>query len=148
MGRPKSGFTKLCVVCDTPFYVCSSQAHKYSCCSANCGSVRRSQLKTRFSHGLSKTPEMRRLWVRRCKLKQKYNLTIKQWEAIFTSQGRRCAACGSSDPKGKVGWHTDHDHVTNNVRGILCHNCNVTLGLVHDSVAHLNSLVNYLQEKA
>ena len=77
----------------------------------------------------------------------KYGLTKETWEALFDSQGRRCAVCKSETPVGKR-WHTDHNHVTNKVRGILCHNCNVTLGLVHDSVAHLNSLVNYLQEKA
>ena len=94
---------------------------------------------------MSKDPKMRSFWVRKCKLRQKYNLTIEGWEDIFNAQGRCCAVCKSTDPRGKV-WHTDHDHRTNKLRGILCAKCNLALGQVDDSVDVLKRLAQYLEE--
>ena len=66
-------------------------------------------------------------------IKRAYNLTKDQWIALFEKQGKVCACCGTSDPGSKLGWHTDHDHDTNTVRGILCHHCNIILGCIRDS---------------
>ena len=57
----------------------------------------------------------------------KYGLSTPAWEEMFTNQNRTCAICGTADP-GAAGWHTDHDHKTGEVRGILCANCNLKLG--------------------
>lgn len=56
-----------------------------------------------------------------------YGITLKQWLAIFENQGRVCAICESENPRGEK-WHTDHDHDTRRVRGVLCRNCNTSLG--------------------
>lgn len=76
-----------------------------------------------------------------------YGLTTNQWNDLFDSQGRCCAVCKSPTPKGRRGWHTDHDHDTGEVRGILCHLCNVALGAVEDSPEVLKELILYLQER-
>ena len=57
----------------------------------------------------------------------RYKVTVAEWEAIFNEQGRACAICRATEPRGQ-GWHTDHSHDTGAVRGILCHDCNVALG--------------------
>ncbi len=59
--------------------------------------------------------------------KNKYGITTPEWEALLGSQGHRCAICKTDDP-GKSNWHTDHDHDTGDVRGILCMSCNNKLG--------------------
>jgi hypothetical protein len=59
---------------------------------------------------------------------KKYNITPTERDALFISQGRMCACCAADDPGNMFGWHTDHDHRTGKVRGILCHSCNVKLG--------------------
>jgi hypothetical protein len=61
-------------------------------------------------------------------IKGRYGLTIEQWQAMFDAQGRKCAICRRTDSGWKRGWHTDHDHETGRLRGILCHLCNRTLG--------------------
>lgn len=61
-------------------------------------------------------------------LRWKYGIDGDQWDALFESQGRRCALCGTGDPKAKQGWCTDHDHKAGTVRSILCHWCNLGLG--------------------
>jgi hypothetical protein len=46
---------------------------------------------------------------------------------------------------GRYGvYHVDHCHKTNKRRGLLCHKCNVGLGMVQDSVEHLEKLIAYL----
>lgn len=39
----------------------------------------------------------------------------------------------------------DHDHESGNVRGLLCHPCNVVLGFVRDNPDRLRALINYLE---
>jgi DNA-directed RNA polymerase subunit RPC12/RpoP len=59
-----------------------------------------------------------------------YGITQEEWDALFEKQGRVCAICKSTTSKTKFAWHTDHDHVTNKVRGILCQPCNNKIGFV------------------
>jgi hypothetical protein len=80
-------------------------------------------------------------------LKKKYKMTLAQWDALFEAQGRVCAACGSTEPKTKNGWHTDHDHATGRVRGILCLHCNVGIGKARDNIATLQMWIEYLRRQ-
>lgn len=57
-----------------------------------------------------------------------YGLSEEQWNDLFDAQGRTCAICKTEKSGGKS-WHTDHDHKTGRVRGILCFRCNVNLGI-------------------
>ncbi len=82
-----------------------------------------------------------RLLVKRC------GTTLEQKEQMFVAQGRKCACCRSVIPKSKRGWMLDHDHETGRVRGVVCHPCNIALGLVNDSIEHLKMLIEYLQPK-
>jgi len=99
------------------------------------------------------TKEERRAWSarrtplqrRREHLKARYGLTLEQWEAEFDAQGRKCQICCASTSGWKRGWHTDHDHKTGRMRGILCHSCNRTLGHVKDEVGHLQAFIGYLE---
>lgn len=55
---------------------------------------------------------------------------------------KRCDACGA--PPGKRSLCIDHCHRQHRVRGVLCHHCNFTIGLVDDSPARLRALAAYL----
>lgn len=76
---------------------------------------------------------------------QKYGITRDQRDKILTLQGNRCACCSGEKPGNRMGWVVDHDHVTGKVRAILCHNCNLALGLVKDDTEHLKQLISYLE---
>lgn len=76
-------------------------------------------------------------------LKYKYGITLQEWGALFEAQGRRCAICDVNTPTGKS-WHTDHDHKTGQVRGILCTTCNLGLGAFQDSPKLLAQASTYL----
>jgi hypothetical protein len=81
-------------------------------------------------------------YYRKYKLKRKYNITVDDWERIFDSQGRRCAICHRTDPVRM--WHTDHDHTTGFVRGILCQPCNHLLGRLGDVIPLIRKRVDGL----
>jgi hypothetical protein len=57
----------------------------------------------------------------------RYGISTPEWEEMFDRQGRACAICQTTDPR-QAGWHTDHDHVTGRVQGVLCMGCNHKLG--------------------
>jgi len=46
--------------------------------------------------------------------------------------------------EGSAKLVVDHDHKTNEVRGLLCHNCNRALGLLQDDVGNLQKAIEYL----
>jgi hypothetical protein len=54
-----------------------------------------------------------------------------------------CECCGENNWR-KRPLHFDHDHVTNEFRGWLCHDCNMALGAAKDSIERLKKLIDYL----
>lgn len=81
-------------------------------------------------------------------LKQ-YGITPAEYDALFEAQGKKCACCGQTGFTSK-NWHVDHDHKTGVVRGIVCHKCNTTLGLLGDSLPKVeescNQYLSYLRK--
>jgi len=81
-------------------------------------------------------------------LKTKYGLSEDQYAELLSDQGGVCAICKTDAPGGRYGtFHVDHCHKTGIVRGILCHNCNVTLGKMGDSVDGVMKYLDYLSRK-
>jgi hypothetical protein len=78
-------------------------------------------------------------------LRRNYGITIEQWDILFEQQGGRCAICYTFEPGYKNTFVVDHDHDTGVVRGLLCNNCNRSLGLLKDSTTVLKSAVSYLE---
>jgi hypothetical protein len=39
----------------------------------------------------------------------------------------------------------DHDHLTTNLRGLLCSTCNTAIGLIHESVEIAEAIIAYLK---
>jgi hypothetical protein len=70
-------------------------------------------------------------------LRSTYGLSLHDWFELFDKQGAVCALCGGTDPKFKHGWHTDHEHASGRVRGILCKSCNITIGLLGDTTSEI-----------
>lgn len=57
----------------------------------------------------------------------RYGLTAETYADLLAFQDGRCAICKSAN-SGRPEWNVDHDHVTNEVRGLLCSGCNTALG--------------------
>jgi len=71
---------------------------------------------------------------------------VSLYEAMFAAQKGVCAIC----QKHQTGTRyktlcVDHDHSTNQIRGLLCNNCNRAIGLLKDDVALLQSAIVYIK---
>lgn len=80
-------------------------------------------------------------------LRRKYGLSPADYRRMLVSQGGVCAIC-RQPPPSETSLHVDHDHETNEIRGLLCFRCNNALGDFDDSVARLDSAASYLRAQA
>jgi len=85
-------------------------------------------------------------------LKNRFDMTIEQYNIIFLKQKGKCVICQKSetikDKRGSVKWLSiDHNHNTGKVRGLLCNACNTGLGKMGDSIKVLESAIKYLKKE-
>jgi hypothetical protein len=93
-------------------------------------------------------------WCNRCKgkhsakywLKQRYGVSNEDHARMAIEQGGGCAICGK--PAKRKRLHTDHDHATGFIRGLLCFSCNVAVGYMKDSPERLRKAADYLDRAA
>jgi len=76
-------------------------------------------------------------------LKKKYGITLQQYNEMLKGQNYSCAICNQHESNFKKKLAVDHDHKTNEVRGLLCFYCNKRVVGQHTSVSVLK-LVRYL----
>lgn len=78
-----------------------------------------------------------------CDNYKKYGLTRDSFSNLVKNQQGLCAICKSSG--GSKTWLVvDHNHITNKVRGLLCHSCNVGLGHFKENPLMLKAAMDYL----
>ena len=70
----------------------------------------------------------------------------KNRQAILEEQNNACAICGVHVEESATRFVIDHNHETNQVRGILCSNCNVGLGYFKDQPGRLGQAIKYLMD--
>ena len=75
---------------------------------------------------------------------RKYGLTKNQVDDMLQNQNNKCEICKKEFGENNR-YCVDHDHNTGKVRGILCHPCNVSLGLIKDSIKTAQSMAKYLK---
>jgi Recombination endonuclease VII len=85
--------------------------------------------------------EKRRLWQRKNVFQKVYGISMADYEAMFERQGGACAICKRTG----VTLCVDHCHLTGEVRGLLCSQCNSAIGFCSDDPAVLLAAAAYLQ---
>jgi hypothetical protein len=85
---------------------------------------------------------------REIKLRNKYGVSLEEYDRMVCRQGNRCAICKSEPTDRELGakLYIDHDHRTGKVRGLLCSDCNHGLGMFRDEIARLQQAVRYLRK--
>jgi hypothetical protein len=84
------------------------------------------------------------------KLKKAYGITLDEYNKLLLKQKNKCSIC-EIDNNGKYrnkarAFAVDHCHNTNKIRGLLCSDCNIAIGLLKDNTKHLQSAINYLNK--
>ena len=77
-------------------------------------------------------------------LQKNYGKSVQEYEALHSAQRGLCAIC--SMPGNSRGLFVDHCHVTGDVRGLLCHKCNVGIGFLGDDLSGIINAAQYLSK--
>lgn len=82
---------------------------------------------------------------------RRYGLTLDAFNELLIKQNYKCAICNTkllslSEKKGRHNQNpqVDHNHLTNEVRGLLCRLCNVGLGAFKENKETLQKAITYL----
>jgi hypothetical protein len=79
--------------------------------------------------------------------KTTFGITTEQFNELENKQNGVCAICKKKNLRRTTkDLHIDHNHITNKIRGLLCHNCNTGLGLFKENIELLLIAVQYLRD--
>lgn len=96
-----------------------------------------------YKHGLSNTYEYITKYRRETNLK-KFGLTVNSYNLLLKKQNYKCAICKCSLKELKKRFSVDHNHKTNQIRGLLCPQCNSILGFAKEKAEILQNCISYL----
>ena len=78
-----------------------------------------------------------------------FGIDNDEFKRMFAAQGGVCKICAHEETSkrgGKTKWlAVDHDHVTEEVRGLLCHRHNQGMGFFDDNPLWLRAAADYLE---
>jgi Recombination endonuclease VII len=140
----RSKDSKVCNACgeDKPlaeFYIrrASIDGLSYRCksCANNAG-----------NQWIAEKPKQERATIYHARdLKRKFGISKETFDALFLSQNGVCAICNQPNPN-KNRLAVDHNHVTGQVRGLLCGPCNMLLYRVENDPDWANKAFSYLSK--
>lgn len=86
---------------------------------------------------------------RSTRFRQRYGITVAEYEAMHRAQGGVCAICKRPEEATGTSGHVkhlavDHHHGTGVVRGLLCQRCNSALGSMRDDPMIVKAALEFL----
>ena len=86
----------------------------------------------------------RKYMVHRRKLVKSLWVKDHYWEQ-WKLQGNKCAICGATTNNADQDFSSDHNHITGQLRGVLCHKCNTNVGIIENKNIHyVKQIIDYL----
>src|ERR1017187_8444558 len=83
---------------------------------------------------------------RRSNLKRNYGITDIDYQVMLVEQHGHCKACSRTpEQEHHKRLFVDHNHVTKQIRGLLCSRCNSILGYCYENSDTLRTLADYLE---
>jgi len=74
-----------------------------------------------------------------------YGLDKDDFLKLAERQDYKCAVCLTDASEHPHSLGVDHDHATNEIRGLLCVSCNTALGWLNDDPDNANRAAQYLR---
>lgn len=93
----------------------------------------------RRHHNLRGRVTLAALGGRRYRIRRRYGVDSADVDKLIEDQGGVCPLC-LGPPE-----HVDHDWSTNNIRGVLCSQCNMGLGSFRDNPEALRRAADYVE---
>lgn len=80
-------------------------------------------------------------------LRRKYGITQEAYHLMLADQNGVCFTCGQPESyKNRTRLSVDHNHETGVVRKLLCHRCNIIVGLSRECPDVCGNIKEYLLE--
>lgn len=76
---------------------------------------------------------------------RRYGITLTDYNNMFVAQAGKCNICRTHQSELKKALRVDHCHQTGKVRGLLCHNCNIGIGMLQDDPDIIKSALIYIK---
>ena len=73
-------------------------------------------------------------------------MTLVDYDEMLKRQNGRCAICKTKETKPIKYLCVDHCHKTGAIRGLLCFNCNISIGRLGDDPKILRAAIRYLSK--
>jgi hypothetical protein len=78
-------------------------------------------------------------------LRRKYGIGLNDKKIMYASQRGLCEIC--AEPMSTLtDANVDHHHGSGAVRALLCHHCNVSIGLLKEDVERIKKVIGYLEK--
>lgn len=87
---------------------------------------------------------------RNARLKNYYGITLDDYNTLLAEQNEVCRICGLPErildhrTKKPKYLSVDHDHITGQIRGLLCGNCNKNIGVIENK-DFMKKAISYLK---
>lgn len=75
---------------------------------------------------------------------RKYGLTTEEYEALLERQCGQCSICHAEPVAGQDDFAIDHDHTSGEVRGLLCMECNLLVGIIEKDLGRADRAMRYI----
>lgn len=82
---------------------------------------------------------------REYRLMRTYGITLEQYDELLQRQDDKCAVCLRHKDEFTTNLAVDHDHVSGEIRGLLCSYCNHRLVGRHRDSSLLHRIADYLE---
>jgi hypothetical protein len=144
--------SRICLACEKQLpVICFSLDKRTGKPRSRCKACRKAENAVwRADHPdyISDNPVANRARVRRHRIRKRFGIDAPEYDAIMKTFGPCCQICGKEEKQpGRNGrLSLDHDHATGRLRGAICSNCNLVLGLVQDDPHILAKAIEYLQK--
>lgn len=83
---------------------------------------------------------------RRNQIMKKYGITLEQYEELLEKQDHKCAICDKHKDEFKINLAVDHNHITGEIRGLLCAYCNHRVIGRHRDGNLLRKMADYVDQ--
>jgi hypothetical protein len=78
---------------------------------------------------------------------RQYGISLQDYQEMKKAQNNCCATCDRNESELKRSLMVDHCHTSGKIRGLLCDECNLSLGKIKDNIQTLEKMILYLKIK-
>ena len=148
--------TKICSICNESKSIESFSGRRCRQCRTviaknriNADPIRLEKRKESVRKWHATHPEESFARYRKAHLQYNFGLTVDEYTTMLENQDNKCAICKKEETFRNgtgniVSLAVDHDHETGKVRGLLCKDCNQSIGKFNDDPELLYAAYQYL----